>query len=612
MLRIWPGVVAVILQSLLWFGVPVVAPDYAIVGILGAVVFGLVVVVWWMFFSRAPWVERIGAIVLMVVAVLLNRSLVDPSIAGGAMGNLIVLLSIVPLCIALVVAVLVSRNRQAWARRVAIVAGIVLACGTVTLIRTGGMSGEGRADIHWRWTPTPEEKLLAQTASEPLVPAPPAEVPKLVDSTPAAPVDAVSAPGAPARVVSAPEAPAEWPGFRGPGRDDVVRGVRIETDWSQKPPVEMWRKPIGPAWSSFAVQGKFIYTQEQRGEDEIVSSYSLETGAPVWRHTDRARFYESNGGPGPRATPALSSGRLFSLGATGILNALDARTGAVLWSRNAVTDTGATIPGWGIAGSPLPFGDLVIVAASGRLAAYDVATGQPRWKGPTDRGGGYSSPHLVKIGGVDQVLLMSGKGATSVAAADGKVLWTNDWEGASILQPVQTSDGDLLITMGDMMGGIGTRRLAVTHAPNGPSTGSGSSRATSRDGWTAEERWTSRGLKPYFNDIVAHNGHAYGFDGNILACIDLKDGARKWKGGRYGSGQIVLLADQDLLLVLSEEGDLALVKAVPDGFTELTKSPAIEGKTWNHFTVVGEVLLVRNGEEMVAFRLPVASKLPGS
>ena len=597
MLRIWPGVVAVILQSLLWFGVPVVAPDYAIVGILGAVVFGLVVVVWWMFFSRAPWVERIGAIVLMVVAVLLNRSLVDPSIAGGAMGNLIVLLSIVPLCIALVVAVLVSRNRQAWARRVAIVAGIVLACGTVTLIRTGGMSGEGRADIHWRWTPTPEEKLLAQTASEPLVPAPPAEVPKLVDSTPAAPVDAVSAPGAPARVVSAPEAPAEWPGFRGPGRDDVVRGVRIETDWSQKPPVEMWRKPIGPAWSSFAVQGKFIYTQEQRGEDEIVSSYSLETGAPVWRHTDRARFYESNGGPGPRATPALSSGRLFSLGATGILNALDARTGAVLWSRNAVTDTGATIPGWGIAGSPLPFGDLVIVAASGRLAAYDVATGRPRWKGPTDRGGGYSSPHLVKIGGVDQVLLMSGKGATSVAAADGKVLWTNDWEGAAILQPVQTSDGDLLITMGDMMGGIGTRRLAVTPGPNG---------------WTAEERWTSRGLKPYFNDIVAHNGHAYGFDGNILACIDLKDGARKWKGGRYGSGQIVLLADQDLLLVLSEEGDLALVKAVPDGFTELTKSPAIEGKTWNHFTVVGEVLLVRNGEEMVAFRLPVASKLPGS
>jgi outer membrane protein assembly factor BamB len=396
MIRIWPGVVAVVLQSLLWFGVPIVAPDYAIVGILGAVVFGLVVVVWWLFFSRAPWTERIGAIVLMVVAVMINRSLVDPSIAGGAMGNLIYLLSIGPLCIALVVALLVSRNRPVWTRRVAIVTGIVLACGTVTLMRTGGMNGEGRADIHWRWTPTPEEKLLAQAATEPAVAAPAPELGKPVDPTPARPADAVSAPAAPAPIVSASMSPAEWPGFRGPERDDVVRGVQIETDWSRKPPIEIWRKPIGPAWSSFAIQGKFIYTQEQRGEDEVVSSYSLDTGAPVWRHKDRARFYESNGGPGPRATPALGSGRLFSLGATGILNALDARTGTVLWSRNAVTDTGATIPGWGISGSPLLVGELVIVAASGRLAAYDVATGQPRWKGPIDRGGGYSSPHPPK------------------------------------------------------------------------------------------------------------------------------------------------------------------------------------------------------------------------
>jgi len=597
MLRIRPAVVIVVVQALLWFGVPIVAPDYGLFGAFGALACALVLLVWWLFFSRMPWAERIGAIVLMVVAVMINRSLVDPSIAGGAMGNLIYLMSIVPLCIGLVSALVISRDRPVWTRRIAIVAGVVLACGTVNLIRTGGMSGSGRADLHWRWTPTPEEKLLAQSAAEPAVAAPVTELPKPVEPTPAKPVDAVSAPAAAAPVVPVSVTSAEWPGFRGAERDDVVHGVRIETDWSQKPPVEMWRKAVGPAWSSFAVQGQVFYTQEQLGEDEIVSSYNLHTGALVWRHKDRARFYESNGGPGPRATPALGNGRVFSLGATGILNALDARTGAVLWSRNAVTDTGATIPGWGISGSPLLLGDLVIVAASGRLAAYDVATGQPRWKGPVDRGGGYSSPHLVKIGGVDQILLMSGKGVTSVAPADGQVLWKNDWEGAAILQPVQTSDGDLLITMGDMMGGIGTRRLAVTRGPNG---------------WTAEERWTSRGLKPYFNDIVVHEGYAYGFDSNILACIDLKDGTRKWKGGRYGNGQLVLLADQNLLLVLSEEGDLALVKATPDAFTELAKSPAIEGKTWNHFAVAGDVLLVRNGEEMVAFRLPAAPKRPGN
>jgi hypothetical protein len=125
--------------------------------------------------------------------------------------------------------------------------------------------------------------------------------------------------------------------------------------------------------------------------------------------------------------------------------------------------------------------------------------------------------------------------------------------------------------------------------------------------WTTEERWTSTGLKPYFNDFVVHNGHAYGFDGSILAAIDLADGARKWKGGRYGQGQMILLPEQNLLLVLSEEGDLALVSATPDQFTEIARFKAIEGKTWNHPVLVGDVLLVRNDEEMAAFRLPRAT-----
>jgi outer membrane protein assembly factor BamB len=194
----------------------------------------------------------------------------------------------------------------------------------------------------------------------------------------------------------------------------------------------------------------------------------------------------------------------------------------------------------------------------------------------------------MTIGGLPQILLLSGTGVGSVAPADGSLLWEHAWPGAPILQPARTSDGDLLVTTNDMSGSLGTRRLAIAHGP---------------EGWKVEERWTSRGLKPYFNDFVVHAGHAYGFDGSILACIDLADGARKWKGGRYGNGQLVLLPDQDLLLVLSEEGDLALVRATPDRFTELARVPAIEGKTWNHPALVGDVLLVRNGEEMAAFRL---------
>ena len=263
-----------------------------------------------------------------------------------------------------------------------------------------------------------------------------------------------------------------------------------------------------------------------------------------------------------------------------------------MWSRNAVTDTGVNIPGWGISGSPLIVDDLVVVAASGALVAYDRAAGTQRWLVKSS-GGSYSSPHLVTIGGVPQILLMGGAGVTSVAPAGGAVLWTHTWSGAPIVQPALTPDGDILITTGDAMGGMGLRRISVARDSNG---------------WTVQERWTSRGLKPYFNDFVVHEGHAYGFDGSILAAIGLTDGERKWKGGRYVHGQLVLLPDQDLLLVLSEEGELALVSATADKFTELGRVPAIEGKTWNHPVLVGDVLLVRNGQEMAAFRLARASR----
>ena len=566
LLRVWPGVVAVTLQWLVRFGLPKVVPSAFGIAILGELVGALAIVVWWAFFSRARWFERVGALVLMIAGLAATRPILHPSVALAGMGILFFIYAIPVLSLAFVAWAVVTRRLSDGFRRVTMVAAILLACGGWALLRTSGVTGDFNSEFAWRWTPTPEERLLAHASDKP-----------------------AALPSAPAAAKTGPD----WPGFRGPGRDGVIPGVRIETNWSQSPPVKLWRRPVGPGWSSFAVRGDLLYTQEQRGSDEVVACYNLTTGKPVWRHGDATRFWESNGGAGPRATPTLANGRVYTFGATGILNALDAGSGAVVWSRNAASDTHTKVPGWGFASSPLVVDDVVIVAAGGKLAAYDLATGNPRWSGP-DGGDSYSSPQLLTIDGVAQVLLMSAHGAASVAPADGKLLWQYPWKSDTrILQPALTSDGNLLMMALTAGGGTGFRRIAVTHGTGG---------------WTTEERWTSLALKPYFNDFVVHNGHAYGFDGGILACVDLKDGTRKWKGGRYGYGQLVLLPDQNLLLLLSEEGELALVGATTDKFTELARFPAIEGKTWNHPVLVGDVLLVRNSEEMAACRLSLARR----
>jgi outer membrane protein assembly factor BamB len=478
------------------------------------------------------------------------------------MGILYFMYAIPPLCLAFVVWAVATRNLSDGTRRVTMVATILLACSAWALVRTNGFNAEFSSDLQWRWVKTPEERLLANDT--PLAPPPPAAAkipePAAIASAPPAaktlaePVVARAHEPAPVVAPVITRTGPDWPGFRGPHRDGIAPGVRIETDWTKLPPVELWRRPIGPGWSSFAVRGDLFYTQEQRGSEEAVACYNVITGKPVWRHSDTARFWESNAGPGPRGTPTLSNDRVYTFGATGIANALDARTGAVVWSRNAASDTGMKTPEWGFASSPLVVNDLVIVAASGRLAAYNLATGEPRWLGPAG-GVSYSSPVLAKIGGVEQILLLNTAGVTSVSLADGTLLWKYAWEGYPIVQPAVTAEGDVLISVSDSSG------------------------------------------------FVLYNGNAFGFDGGILSCIDLKDGKRVWKGGRYGHGQLVLLPDSGALLVLSEEGGLALVSAAPDQFKELAHFPALEGKTWNHPVVVGDVLLVRNGQEMVAFRL---------
>lgn len=585
LLRVWPGIVAVVLQWVFRFGVKELFPGIQGFGyaVIGSLAFAAVILLWWMFFSRARWRERFGALGMIAIAVaatwfLKHDSMWLPWLFAYA----------VPvLSLAFVVWAVATRRLPDNLRHATMAATILIACGGWLLLRQDGINGDHNATFGWRWSPSAEERLLAESQSEATptaatAPAPAASVaPANTQPTPAT----TETPKTTTPVTT--KTRAEWPGFRGSTRDSIVRGVKIKTDWSASPPVQVWRRPVGPGWSSFAVNGDLMYTQEQRGDNEVVACYKASTGKPVWTHSDKARFFESNAGAGPRATPTLAGDRVYSFGATGILNVLDARNGSVVWTRNVAAETNTKIPFWGFSSSPLVLGDVVIVAAAGQLVAYEAANGNRRWVGPAG-GGSYSSPHLVTINGVAQVLLTSDGELTSVAVADGKQLWQHAWAANTIVQPALMSDGNVLVTSQE----AGIRRIAL---------------AQHSGAWTIQERWTSNGLKPYFNDFVIHKGHAFGFDGRILSCVDLNDGQRKWKGGRYGNGQLVLLSDQDLLLVLSEEGELALVQATADQFTEVAKFTAIQGKTWNHPVLVGDLLLVRNAEEMAAFRLPLAA-----
>ena len=590
-LRLWPGIVAVALQWIAWIVVPAIEPGPAAsyVRPLGVLATGVAVLLWWAFFSRAPRLERWTGVALMLTSIAVVGRLVHDSLRAGMMSLVFVFNVLPPLCLAFVVWAVATRRMSSGRRRTAMVAVILIASGGWIFLRSDGMTGGGTLQLAWRWSETAEERLLAARVPQTLRPKPPTPESESATPEPALGPDAIGLESAPEEPLRQPEpepaTPPAWPGFRGPNRDAAVRGVRIATDWNLAPPIELWRRPIGPGWSSFAVRGERLYTQEQRADEEFVSCYDLDTGEIVWSHADPVRFWEAIGGPGPRATPTLHGERVYALGATGILNALDAANGTVHWSRNVGTDAQVQVPGWGFAASPLIVGDIVVAAAEGRLIGYDLDSGELLWLGPKG-GSGYSSPHLLEIGGVAQVVLMSSAGASSVDPSNGVELWRySSTEKSRIVQPAPTPDFDLLVSDGESSG---IRRIAV---------------ARRAEQWTAEERWTSFRLKPYFNDFVVHKGRAIGFDGRILAAINLDDGSLQWKGGRYGQGQMLLLADQNLLLVVTEEGEAALVDADADSFVEIAKAPLIAGKTWNHPALAGDVLLVRNGEEMAAFRL---------
>jgi outer membrane protein assembly factor BamB len=416
----------------------------------------------------------------------------------------------------------------------------------------------------------------SSTAATPPPPTPDASKAPTTDAGATAPPSTMNAP--------------YWTDFRGPARDGHYRQREIRTDWPATGLKPLWKEPVGGGYASFVAANGTAFTIEQRGAKEIVAAYEIATGRELWTHGWDALFREMMGGDGPRATPTWHDGRLYALGATGELRCLDAATGKLLWRTDILHDAGASNLQWGMAAAPLIVDDNVIVTPGGQggksVVAYNRLTGRQAWSALNDAAA-YSSPMLVTLGGIRQILVFSASRLMGITPSRGDLLWEYPWTtqyGVNASQPLLLDDRRVFVSTGY---GAGAAAIELTPAADGR--------------LSVKELWRTNRMKNQFTSSVLHDGFIYGLDEAILACLDAATGELKWKGGRYGYGQVALASGH--LVVLTEGGELALVRATPQNHQEITRFPAIEGKTWNHPAFSDGFLLVRNLNEMAAFDL---------
>lgn len=382
-----------------------------------------------------------------------------------------------------------------------------------------------------------------------------------------------------------------FPQFLGPHRDGVIPGVRLARDWAAHPPKQVWRTPVGAGWSGFAIDRGVAITQEQRGPQEMVVAYDLPTGRPLWSHGDTVRYDSVIAGDGPRATPAISGRYVATLGSTGLLNVLDVRTGRRLWNRDIAVDNDAPNPEWGRSGSPLVLDGKAIVSAGGpggrSLVAYDLRTGARVWSGGNDPAG-YGSPILLQLLGRPQIVISNQAMLTAHDPGTGAVLWSQPWvPQPTVAMPIRVADD---LVLGSTGYGIGSKLVKLT---------------SSADGIISTSLvWETPRLKAKFTNPVLRDGFVYGLDDGVLVCMEVSTGERRWRAGRYGHGQTLLV--DDLLVVTTEDGEVVLVEAAPDAHRELGRFTAFDGKTWNPPAIAGKYLLVRNDKEAALYELALA------
>ena len=530
---------------------------------------------------RRVWITlaSLAAASLLVRAGLLE--MVAGSIVDQAVRNIITLILAFAGLMSLLVWFLRESGHPVGLKRGVGWGLVALVVAAVASLRIERVSGDLVPEFRFRWSQSPDRMLPAATLE--------------------------------AGVAGSWQAtPSDFPRFLGPDGSAAIPGPALDPDWEARPPERRWRVSLGAGWSGFATCGDHAVTLEQRGDEELVTCRSIATGDLTWGVAVRARHATVLGGVGPRSTPTIRDGVVFSTGATGWLHAIDGATGTVAWKKNVLADLGidpeahAAAVTWGRAGSPLVTSDLVIVPGGGplfepgpggakavSLVAYDRATGQRRWTAGTEQIS-FVTPVVVQVAGRKVVLTVNEARVVAYDPADGRELWGFPWPGnsnsdATCSQARVLADGRIFISKGY---GIGAAVFAAADGGDQPAFNAA---------------WRQPGmLKTKFTNVVINVGHAYGLSDGILECVRLADGVRRWKKGRYGQGQILQVGG--LLIVQAESGEVVLVDCDPERHVERARLEAISGQTWNNPCLAGDLLLVRNAEEAACYRLPVVGK----
>ena len=415
----------------------------------------------------------------------------------------------------------------------------------------------------------------------------------------------------------------DWPQYRGPDRDGTVEATGLADAWPATGPVQLWRRAIGSGFSTVVARGDLAYTMDAVDDEEAVLALDIATGETKWR-TVLGVPMESEFGRGPRATPTLAGDRLYTVTSQSNLVALDAKTGKLLWQKD-LTSFGPP-PRFGYSSSPLVLKDevsndevlrevvvvdigtqdlidaaraeaeaearkndpetepeVVVPPQVGAVAAFDAETGEMTWRGGFPGGAGYTAPIVLTLGGVEQMVFVRRDSAVGVDF-EGHELWTFPTEPtAAIAMPVQLSDDVFFMSTSDDH--FGGKALRVSRAEDGS--------------WNVEEAWSERLMRNHFNTSVALDGVLYGFDNTTFKALDAATGERLWAHRGFGKGS--LLAAGDLLYVLGDTGELALVHATGEGYRETGRVQAMTGKAWTSPSLAAGRIFVRDHDEIVAY-----------